>query len=367
MSQDQNDKKQADDVAGFEQQPTSLVEREVGAVAAVAREEAELKGAIVAARHFPRNEADAYARLIKSARRPSFAEGARYSFPRGGTRVEGPSVKMAREMARCWGNLRYGLRVVSMDEKYVHIKGWALDLETNDYVEMEDKFEKLVFRKKSGWTKPDERDLRELINRRGAICIRNAILQVMPPDVVDEMMLAVQDTMLKAAKGEVEQDREQAVRRIVSAFAEFGVKSAMIEDYLGHDLETITADELADLRGVYTAIRDGQAKAAEFFRRGREASQETAELNAAAKAAASNKPESKDEPDENSDTNMDDFAQQSAAQLDIYAKQLDEITTKAEFDKWKKQNKLSAIEKKLLPEHFAQLEGALEDMDDALG
>jgi hypothetical protein len=259
---------------------------DVGAVSAIAREEAELKGAIVTARHFPRTEADAFARLMKSAKRPSFAAGARYSYQRGGTQVAGPSVKMAREAARCWGNIRYGLRLVSIDDKFVHVKGWALDLETNAYVEMEDKFERLIFRKRGGWQKPDERDLRELVNKRGAICVRNAILQVIPPDITDDAMRVVEETLIKAAKGEIEQDRDAAIRTIVVAFSNFGVKTDALVERLGHDLETITPAELTELRSIYTALNDGQAKVADYFKNGRETSADTAGLNAAAKAAA---------------------------------------------------------------------------------
>src|SRR5690606_40175898 len=145
-------------VAGFEALPTeSVQDREVGAAAAVAREEAEIKSAIFLARQFPRNEFAAYNKVIKACERPGLAEEAVYNFPRGGQRVSGPSVNLAREIARCWGNVRYGLRVVSVDEDMVHIRGYAYDLETNAHVEHEDKFEKLVYRKSQGWVKPDER------------------------------------------------------------------------------------------------------------------------------------------------------------------------------------------------------------------
>src|SRR4051812_40088499 len=118
----------------------AIADTEAGTLANVAREESELKAAIFLARNFPRDEAKAYARLVRSCERPSFATGAQYSFPRGEVNVKGPSVDLAREGARCWGNIRYGLRIVTLDENNVHIKGYALDLESNTYAEMEDKF-----------------------------------------------------------------------------------------------------------------------------------------------------------------------------------------------------------------------------------
>ena len=202
----------------------------------------------------------------RGAQRPSFAEGGFYSFKRGGTAVEGPSVKMARELARCWGNIRHGLRIVSIDDDYVHVKGWALDLETNAYVENEDKFRKLIERKNRGWVVPDERDLRELINKRGAICVRNSVLQVMPPDIVDEAVRVAKTTMISAAKGEIEgQSREEAARRLALAFADLGVTTAMLQKHLGHSLDIVTDEEIVKLRGIYTSLNDGHSKREEHF------------------------------------------------------------------------------------------------------
>lgn len=259
-------------LAGFEGSAANVgaIANQVGAVASVAREEAEVKAAIVLARRFPRDEAAAYTKIMRSCDRPGFAEGAAYRFPRGGQNVTGPSVDLARELARCWGNVRYGLRVVSADADTIHIKGYAYDCETNNYTEAEDKFARLVQRKNKGtgvteWVPPDERDTRELVNRRGAICVRNAILQLMPPDLIDDALERTTTTMRKAAAGEIKQDPAQAMRRMAAAFAEFGVTSEMLAKKLGHSLAEMSPDELASLRQIYASIRDGQSKREEYF------------------------------------------------------------------------------------------------------
>lgn len=235
-----------------------------GTASSVAREEAEMKTAIVLARSNPRNEHAAFAKIMGSCGRITFADGAVYSFPRGDKVVSGPSVHMARELARCWGNMRFGLRIVTEDTNNVHIKGYAYDLESNNYVEAEDKFQKLVQRK-GGWVKPDERDLRELINRRGAICVRNAICQIMPPDIVDDAVAAVRDTLRKAAKGELEKDRPAAIKKMVMSFASVHVTAEMLAEKLGHGLDLVTDEELAELRTIFASIRDGNSKREEHF------------------------------------------------------------------------------------------------------
>lgn len=245
---------------------------QAGTISTVAREEAELKGALILARNFPRDEANCYARMMRSCGRAAFAESAAYSFPRGGSNVTGPSVDLAREAARLWGNLRYGLRLVSVDDDYVHIKGYAFDLETNTMTEAEDKFRKLVQRKvgprearRTEWVEPDERDLRELVNRRGAICVRNAILQLIPPDVVDDAMRACDETMKKAAKGDLTQDRTQAIRRIAVAFDKLGVNTDMLVAKLGCALDAISDDQLVELRKIYKSLLDGNTRRDDHF------------------------------------------------------------------------------------------------------
>jgi len=237
----------------------------VGALSAIARDEGELKAGVVMAKKFPRNELLSYNKLLKSCERPAMAERATYCFPRGGQDIEGPSVDLAREAARLWGNIRYGLRIVSETEDAIHIQGAAFDLETNNLVTAEDKFKKLVFRKTQGWIKPDERDLRELVNRRGAILVRNCLLQVLPPDAIEDAVLKAKETLKKAASGELKQDRQKTIRSLVAAFETVGVTAEMLQAKLGHDLQIINEDEIATLRGIFKSLVDKNSRREEHF------------------------------------------------------------------------------------------------------
>jgi len=245
----------------------SEAKNQVGAAAAVAREEAELKAAIIVAKRFPRNEYDAFTKIIKACERPSFAEEAQYVFPRGGEMIDGPSAPFARSASTYWGNIRSGIRIVSKDDDWIHLKGWAHDAENNVYREEEAKFRRLIYRKKGGWQKPDERDERELTNRIGAIAERNAILKCMPNDVIEDAMRQVKETKRKAAAGELKnfQSRQDAIRRIVKAFFEVYVSAEMLVRFLGHPLEAVNEDELVKLRGIWKSISDGNSKREEYF------------------------------------------------------------------------------------------------------
>lgn len=250
--------------------PIQVDEMGGGELAAVSREQSEIQSAIIIAKKFPRNEQAAFVKINKSLERPRLAEAACYSFPRGGKAVEGPSVDLARELARCWGNIRFGLRVVSVDDEMVHIKGYAYDMENNSYVEAEDKFLKLIQRKNKAtgateWVTPDERDLRELMNRKGAILVRNCILQVVPSDLVDDAIKKSKETLTKAEKGQLEANREDTIKKLLLAFDKQGVTVEMLNKYLSHDIAKIDAAELADLKGVWKSINDGQAKREDIF------------------------------------------------------------------------------------------------------
>jgi hypothetical protein len=222
----------------------------------------EIEGALILARRFPRNEDDAFARVVKSCNRWTFASMACYSYPRGGQQIQGPSVNLAREMARCWGNIRYGFDVVSDAGESRTVRGWAWDLETNAKSSQDATFAKLVYRKKGGWTKPDERDLRELTNKHGAIAVRNALLAILPPDLREDAIRASKETLAKDAA----KDPDEARKRLVVAFQGIGVRVEDLELFLGHPLRQVTPEEIAELRGVWKSISDGNSMWAEYVK-----------------------------------------------------------------------------------------------------
>lgn len=241
---------------------------ELAPSSAMIEKQTEIQGAIIVARRFPRNEEAAFEKLMRSCRRTSFAEEASYSFPRGGASVEGPSVNLAREAARVWGNIRYGLEVVLDTAEERHIRGWAWDLETNTKVAAEDFFAKLIQRKQKGggavqWVKPDERDLRELTFRRGAILVRNCLLQLMPRDLIEDARAQSRATLAKDAA----QDPDSARKAVLRAFSEINVSAEQLQGYLGHPVGQSTPEEIAELRAIFQSIRDGNSTWAEYSKR----------------------------------------------------------------------------------------------------
>ena len=246
-----------------------------GALAVMTQARAEIEAAILVAKRFPRDERASTARIQAMCGRPGLAENALYRFKRGKGMVEGPSVDIARPMAAAWGNVRYGCHVISSDEERIHLRGFAYDMEANVLVETEASFARLVQRKRwsangesstTEWVTPDERDARELTNKHGAILERNAILKLLPTDVVEDAIARCRETMSMAAASDLTEDkREGTLKKIAGAFARFGVDQAALERKLDHSLRQITPEELAELRRLHNAIQGGQAKAEEVF------------------------------------------------------------------------------------------------------
>jgi hypothetical protein len=242
---------------------------ELAPVASAAALEAEIKAAITVALRFPRNEDRAFEKLMKACRRTAFAEEANYSFPRGENEISGPSINLAREAARVWGNIRHGVGIVADNEDTRTIGAFAWDLETNTKITAEDTFRKLIYRKKGGkgfWMVPDERDLRELTNRRAAILKRNCILEALPKDLIEDARLMAAQTL----KAGVEKDPEAARKRIIIKFSAINVSTEMLEQKLGHPLALASPDELATLTQVHKSIMDGNSSWAEYVSGGPE-------------------------------------------------------------------------------------------------
>jgi hypothetical protein len=222
-----------------------------------AEAQAEIQAAIIVALKFPRNEDAAYQKLLAACRRPSFAREAFYRFPRGKgddqVMVEGPSVNLAREAARVYRHMRWGIAVLSETKEERQIEGWAYDLENNNKVSQQDQFSKIVYRRSEGWIPANERELRELTGRRGAILYRNCLLQLLPRDWVEYAINLAKQTLRDDAAKDPEAER----KRIILAFSNLNVSVEALEQFLGHKVAECSPAELVDLRAVYKSIADG--------------------------------------------------------------------------------------------------------------
>lgn len=228
----------------------------------------EIEAQCILAHRFPRNEDQCLSAMLARCQSYKFAEGAMYSYPRGGQKVEGGNVHLARIMAEAWGNVRTGVQVVGDTPTHRKIRAFAWDLQSNTMVSREDEFAKMIYRQSGGWrpvkyeNADDDRTLRELTMRYGAILQRECIFSLLPRDVKERCIAAIRQTVRKGPQG-VPFDQQKT--DLLAAFAGVGVTAEDIERRVGHKLTDLSAEELADLRLAYSGLKEGDAKKSDLF------------------------------------------------------------------------------------------------------
>lgn len=97
----------------------------------------------------------------------------------------------------------------------------------------------------------------------GARRMRACILGVIPGDVVD---MAVGECKETVRKGIGKEPINERVTKLINAFkVEFKVTREQIEKYAERNCADFGEDEFINLKGVYKALKDGQAKAEDYF------------------------------------------------------------------------------------------------------
>lgn len=227
----------------------------------------ELQAAITIAKKFPRDEMQGYADMRVCFAQPEEAMVATYNYERGTNTISGPSIKAARALAQCWGNIDCGLQIIAESDDKVTIEGYAYDLQRNLRIRAQDEFKKQVYRKARGWVsvKNDDRELRELINRKGAILVRNCLLQILPKKLVNDAVAVAQATVKKIVAKEFKQDRPGMIRALVVAFNTIGIQAKILERKLCHPIAAITDAEYTDMRGILTSLSEGNTTPTDHF------------------------------------------------------------------------------------------------------
>ena len=225
-----------------------------------ARAVAEVQAAYIIAKKFPRNMSESYANIIESCKRPFLAEHAMYAYPRGGTLVKGPSIRLAEVLAQQWGNVDCGVREISQGNGVSVAEAYAIDLQTNTRVTKVFHVPHKRDTKKGSTRLTDARDIYEIVANQGARRLRACILGIIPGDVVEA---AVERCALTLASSDI--PISEQVKKMIIAFDEIGVKVDHLEKRLGHNLDATIGQEIVTLKAIYKSIKDGMAKREDFF------------------------------------------------------------------------------------------------------
>lgn len=223
----------------------------------------EVQAAYIMAKKFPRNESECLVKIVNACKRRRLAETAIYSYPRGGQNVSGPSIRLAEAIAKYWGNMKCGFKVLASDEHQSLVLAYCIDLETNMSKEIDFVVEHYRVSKKAGKQQlTDPRDIYEMVSNQASRRVRNCILAIIPDDIKEEAQEVCERTLMNADGNIPIADR---IKKMVLVFAEFNVSPAMIEAKLGHKIEATTVQELVTLQKIYVAIKDGFAPVTAYF------------------------------------------------------------------------------------------------------
>jgi hypothetical protein len=242
------------------------------AQATSSREMEEVKGQIFMARQFPRNVFQSEQRILDACKRPELAQAAVYSYPRGGTKVEGPSIRLAEVLAQNWGNLAFGVKELEQRPGESVAMAYAWDLETN--VRQEKVFTVPHTRKANGTIKKltDPRDIYELVANNGARRLRACILGIIPGDIVDKAVAECNKTLT----GNNQVPLKDRLGNALKAFKEkFRVTQEQIEERFGYKIEAFTERDYLDLIKIYNSLKDGMSKVEDWFDKSVKSKQES--------------------------------------------------------------------------------------------
>ncbi|MGG1863575.1 hypothetical protein ABEP22_16765 [Bacillus safensis] len=230
--------------------------------AMVSRQAQEVQAAMVIAKKFPRDVYAAFERIKKACERKLLAESAVYEYPKGGSKISGPSIRLAEALAQNWGNIDYGIMELEQKAGESSVMAYAWDLETNT---RQTKLFTVKHERKAKGTITklnDPRDIYELVANLGARRVRACILGVIPGDIVDAAVDMCQRTLISGHQ----EPLEDRLRKALSTFkTDFGVTKEMIEEYVGSKLDAFTEQDYLKIGRIYTSLRDGMAKKEDYF------------------------------------------------------------------------------------------------------
>ena len=244
--------------------PSSPDVREIATVPTAALARVEVDSQISTAKQYPR-DMDRFAstamKLVETvAMQKSTREGGEelfYSMPRGGKIIEGPSVRLAEIIAHTYGNCRVGARTVAEETDFVVCQGVFHDLEQNVAITFEIKRR---IRKRDG-TRYDDDMIGVTANAGCGIAYRNAVLKGVPKG----FWLPLYERARKLAGG-AEKDAAKNRKAVMDYFGKLGVKE--VDVLRVADVKTVAdlgPDQIATLRGIATAIKDGDTTGAAAF------------------------------------------------------------------------------------------------------
>ena len=232
----------------------------IGNTAIASREIGTIQGMIFMARQFPRNEQVAKRRILNACSRKELARQAIYKYARGGSNIEGPSIRLAEVLAQSWGNIEYGVNELEQRDGESVVEAFAWDLETNTRQTKRFSVPHIRQTKNGAYKLTDPRDIYENNANQGARRLRACLLGVIPGDIIDAAVEACRVTAVSNTDASPE-----TIEKVMKSFETFGVFQHHIEARIQRNVSAIDAYYINELRTIYASLKDGMGEPADYF------------------------------------------------------------------------------------------------------
>jgi len=286
-----------DDYTGMEQSQHG----DTAMAAVAAREKALVEARFVVAFRNPRNWDNVRVRMMNHCARSGFAEACWYKKPTGRKKINGQwvdtfaedlSVRFMEMARQEIGNLDVATKVTYEDDRTRIVTASVFDLERNNcdsrdivLVKVTEK-SPVQDRDTKKWGPPPGREviserlntsgetvylcratedeIRQKMNSEISKAQRDETKRLIPVDILQDCRDKV--TTTRAAR--LKDDPTAARKKIIDAFAAqpLNVMPDELVDYIGCSLEKCTGAQMDELRGLYTAIKDGEITMAEALK-----------------------------------------------------------------------------------------------------
>lgn len=243
----------------------------------------------------PRNEVRAEHAMLAACSRPSMAERAEYALPRGAEKnVTGPTVHLARELARIWGNITHGVVEISRDPErgQSELLAYSWDVESN--TRSARTFIVPHTRDKNVWDnsgrKPrkvgtvaepidTQQDITNMNNSVAARQLREVIFSVLPQWFTEDAIARAAQTRVAIARGDhpggastdggghrpAPKPLAERSRDALAAFTGYGITREQLESWAGGPHAEWTDQTLANVAVLFRSLQSGDATVAEVF------------------------------------------------------------------------------------------------------
>jgi hypothetical protein len=229
------------------------------------RAAAEVQAAVIMAKRMPRSVPQAVKAMEETCAVMELAENAFFRFSRSGSQITGATVQLARELARCWGNMQYGITELERDtvNRQSVMMAFAWDLQTNTRATTT--FIVPWVRDKQGKTEASPltavRDQYENNANMGARRVREQIFAVLPKWFTEQGEEACRETVKNGSEKPLPQRVAEAIKR----FDAIGVHVDQLATKLGRDEGHWGTGDVATLIVIYKSITNGTTTVEDEF------------------------------------------------------------------------------------------------------